>query len=65
MAAEKAKLDEWAEWKIEKVEFVPAPDACPICFSLAGDYDIGDCPVPVDDTHPNCRCSIRPAESET
>ena len=65
MAAEKAKLDEWAEWKIEKVEFSPAPDACPFCFSVAGEYPIGDCPVPVADTHPRCRCSIRPAASET
>jgi hypothetical protein len=60
MAAEKAKLDEWKEWNIEKVEFTPAPDACPICFSVAGEYDIGSCPVPVDDTHPRCRCSTKP-----
>jgi hypothetical protein len=64
MAAEKAKLDEWAEWKVKRVEFKPAPDACPICIAVAGDYDIGECPIPVEDTHPRCRCSIRPAESE-
>ena len=60
MAAENAKLDEWAEWKVEKVEFAPAPDACAICLSLAGEYPIRDCPIPVEDTHPRCRCSIKP-----
>ncbi|MDO8282685.1 MAG: hypothetical protein Q7U10_08735 [Thermodesulfovibrionia bacterium] len=65
MAAERAKLDEWGEWEIKEVEFAPAPDACPICRALAGDYPIADCPIPVKDTHPRCRCSTRPAESET
>lgn len=64
MAAERAKLDEWTEWKVKMVEFTPAPDACPICISLKGDYPIGECPLPVQNTHPRCRCSIRPAASE-
>lgn len=64
MAAERAKLDEWAEWKVKQVEFTPAPDACAICISLAGDYPIAKAPVPVKDTHPRCRCSTRPAASE-
>lgn len=64
MAAEKAKLAEWAQWEVEQVEFTPAPDACPICVALAGDYAIAQCPVPGEDTHPYCRCSIRPAASE-
>jgi len=64
MAAERAKLDEWKEWKVKMVEFTPAPDACPICMSLRGDYSIGKCPLPVQDTHPRCRCSTRPASSE-
>lgn len=59
-AAEQAKLDEWAEWKVEKVEFVPAPDGCPICFALAGEYPVGQCPIPGTGTHPRCRCSIIP-----
>ena len=63
-AAERAKLDEWNEWGVNRVEFTPAPDACPICLALAGDYNIGDCPIPGTGTHPRCRCSIRPAESE-
>jgi hypothetical protein len=64
MAAEKAKLDEWSAWEVERVEFTPAPDACPICVALAGDYPLASCPVPGQDTHPRCRCSIRPAASE-
>lgn len=62
MAAEQAKLDEWKAWKISRVEYATAPDACPICMALAGIYEIGKCPLPVRDTHPRCRCSIRPAE---
>ena len=65
MSAEKAKLDEWTQWKVKKVEFVPAPDACPVCLALAGEYDIDKCPIPGRDTHPRDRCSIRPAKSET
>lgn len=62
-AAERAKTDEWKAWKVEKVDFVPAPDACPICTALQGEYKIEECPViPV---HPRCRCSKRPAKSET
>jgi hypothetical protein len=64
MAAEKAKLNEWSAWKVKEVEFTPAPDACSICFAVKGVYKIGECPLPVADTHPRCRCSIRPAESE-
>jgi len=65
MAAERAKIDEWTEWDIKRVEFKPAPDACPICIAVAGDYDIGTCPIPVQDTHPRCRCGIRVSQSET
>ena len=62
LAAETAKTNEWTAWKIKMVEFVPAPDACPICLSLRGDYKIAECPtIPV---HPRCRCSKRPAASE-
>lgn len=64
MAAEKAKLDEWTEWGVKMVEFKPSPDACAICFSVAGDYPIGKCPLPVASTHPRCRCDIVPAKSE-
>ncbi len=60
MAAERAKEEEWKAWGIETMDFVPAPDACPICTALAGEYKINECPLPVDDTHPRCRCARRP-----
>ena len=33
---------------------------CPICEDLEGDYPLadGDPPLPVEDSHPNCRCRI-------
>jgi hypothetical protein len=60
MAAEKAKKDEWTEWNIKNADFVPSPDACPLCVSVAGRYPLPECPLPVKDTHPRCRCSLRP-----
>ena len=65
MAADVAKTAEWKARGIKRLEFRPNADACPICKALAGEYDIDDCPVKVRDTHPNCRCSKIPAESET
>jgi hypothetical protein len=65
MSAESAKIDEWRQWKVTRVEFVPAPDACPICLALAGEYDINGCPIPGKDTHPRDRCSTHPTISET
>ena len=57
-AAERAKTEEWQAEGVKRVEFVPAPDACPICISLAGNYDLAECPeIPV---HPRCRCAKRP-----
>ena len=64
MSAESAKLDEWAQWKVKRVDFVPALDACPACKALAGEYEIDKCPIPGKDTHPRDRCSLRPANSE-
>ncbi len=63
MAAEGAKLDEWQAWKIQMVDYVPAPDACPICLALKGEYKISEVPRPP--VHPRCRCATRPAKSET
>ncbi|MDP2167971.1 MAG: minor capsid protein [Thermodesulfovibrionales bacterium] len=60
MAAEAAKKDEWKAWDVKKQGFRPAPDACPLCASLSGDYPIDDCPVPARDTHPRCRCTTVP-----
>lgn len=59
MAAEQAKLDEWAEWDVKTGVFAPAPDACPICMALAGEYELAEMPLPVRDTHPRCRCSTK------
>ena len=64
MAAERAKLDEWRAEGVEMIEFVPAPDACPICEALAGEYPVAVAPVPGRDTHPRCRCATTVAESE-
>jgi hypothetical protein len=64
MAAESAKIDEWKQCEIKRVEFVCAPDACPICLALAGEYDIDKAPIPGKSTHPRDRCSLRPAASE-
>lgn len=62
LAAETAKTNEWQQWGVKRVDFVPAPDACPICQALRGTYDLDKCPqIPV---HPRCRCSKRPAASE-
>ena len=58
MAAERGKLDEFEAEGVEKVEFIAAADACPICQAVAGFYDIGEVPLPVRDTHPRCYCTL-------
>lgn len=60
MASERAKGEEWRAWGVETMDFVPGPDACPICVALKGEYPIDECPLPVMDTHPRCRCARRP-----
>ncbi len=64
LAAERAKKAEWLAREIARLDFVPAPDACRLCMSLAGEYETEECPVPVRDTHPRCRCATRPAASD-
>lgn len=64
MSAEQAKIDEWKAWEVERVEYAPAPDACDLCQALRGEYAIDEVPRPVRDTHPYCRCSVRPAADE-
>lgn len=64
MAAELAKHEEWRAWEVSRLDFVPAPDACGMCMAMAGEYGIEECPVPVRDTHPRCRCATRPAEKD-
>ncbi len=58
MAAERGKLDEFKAEEVKKVEFVSAPDACPICQALVGIYDIDKVPLPVEATHPRCYCTL-------
>jgi SPP1 gp7 family putative phage head morphogenesis protein len=60
MAAEQAKRDEWQAWGEKEAEFMPAPDGCAICQALRGIYPIRTVPIPGRNTHPHCRCSIRP-----
>ena len=62
-AAELAKDKEWKAFGLKKVDFVPAPDACPTCLALAGTYPLEECPKIT--VHPSCRCTKRPAKSET
>lgn len=40
---------------VDKSEFYPAPDACPDCLALVGEYPTKESHhmIPV---HPNCRC---------
>ncbi|WP_305046345.1 hypothetical protein [Geoalkalibacter sp.] len=64
LAAENAKLEQWRAYGLKMVEFAPAPDACPLCVALAGDYEIAKVPLPVRDTHPRCRCATRPAADQ-
>jgi len=55
------KLREYEELGVKQVNLLTASKGvCPICTQLAeeGPYDIAEAPVPVDDTHPNCRCTI-------
>ncbi len=60
MAAERAKKDEARENGISEMDFIAAPDACPICQALAGRYEIEKVPLPVKDTHPRCYCTTFP-----
>ena len=42
---------------INKVEFYPAPDACPVCLALVGEYPASESHgIITEQTHPNCRC---------
>jgi len=60
MAAERGKLAEYEERGIGRVEWKLAPDACSRCVAIAGTYDIDKAPVPVQDSHPHCRCTLIP-----
>lgn len=54
------KIAQYKALGVSQVDFVTAGGACPICEDLAseGPYDIDKVPQPVDDSHPNCRCTL-------
>lgn len=53
LAAERAKIKEWKAEGVKTLRFITAPDACPKCAALAGDYPVDKCPLPCADTHPS------------
>jgi len=54
------KLREYENMGVKQVNWVTGGGACQICNELAdnGPYDIASAPKPMDDSHPNCRCTI-------
>lgn len=56
-----AKLQSYIRSGYSQYDWYDTPGACSICQGLAagGPYMIAMGPVPADDSHPNCRCSIR------
>jgi SPP1 gp7 family putative phage head morphogenesis protein len=61
------KVEEYKALGVDNVNFVTAGGACPICEELAaaGPYALDDAPQPVDDSHPNCRCTLLAVDPET
>ncbi len=56
------KMDQYAELEVERYDYVTAGDArvSTICRGLAagGPYVVGQGPLPMRDSHPNCRCTV-------
>ncbi len=54
-ASSEGALVGYGEQGLVKAEFFPAPDACPECVALIGEYELKDTTgiIPV---HPQCRC---------
>lgn len=56
------KLDQYAEMDIEQYDYVTAGDGkvSAVCRGLAaaGPYPVGQGPLPMRDSHPNCRCTV-------
>lgn len=59
-AQSQGKLEQYVAQEIEQYDWVQAGGACPICNGLAaaGPYSVGAGPMPMRDSHPNCRCTI-------
>ena len=61
MAQSRGKEREYRELGVEEYDLLTAGSGvCPICTELAesGPYKLGEGPMPVEDTHPCCRCTI-------
>lgn len=54
------KLDQYEAQGIDSYDWIRAGGACAICIELeAGSpYKVGGGPLPVSDSHPNCRCTV-------
>lgn len=65
MAQSRGKVDMYREAGITRVDYMTAQDerVSNICRTLAaaGPYDLEDAPIPVVDSHPQCRCTMAPA----
>lgn len=56
----RGKLDQYAAHGLEQYDWKRAGGACPICVGLAegSPYTIGAGPMPMTNSHPNCRCTV-------
>lgn len=63
LAQSRGKVEMYEREGIERVDYVTAGDerVSNICRALeaASPYPIATAPVPVQDSHPNCRCTVR------
>lgn len=61
------KRAQYLAMAVQELDWLTAGDGyCPICADLAaaGPYPILTAPMPVDDSHPNCRCSVVASEAD-
>lgn len=58
-AQAQGKMEQYKAHGLSLYDIKRAGGACPICIGLAenGPYPVGQGPMPVRDTHPNCRCT--------
>ena len=56
-ASNEGTLQRFEKERVDRSEFYPAPDACPECVALIGEYPTVEVHgmIPV---HPNCRCTF-------
>ncbi len=56
----KGKLESYAEMGIEEYNWEAPAGACPTCagYAAKGPYLVGTGPLPMDSSHPRCRCSV-------